>query len=88
MSYNEDLIARLNHAIAVLTAQDEAITVLKRQIEELKASFEDLERLSDEAVRAAENRTRDLESALASALDMVSRGSETNASLRRFYGNG
>jgi hypothetical protein len=54
----------------------EAIDTIEAQnkdIINLEARLKDLERLSDEAVRAAEGRTRDLESALMSALDMVSR---------------
>jgi hypothetical protein len=71
----------IKEAIDTIEAQNKAII-------NLEARLKDLERLSDEAVRAAEGRTRDLESALANALDMVSRRSETNATLRRFYDNG
>ncbi len=67
---------------AELTALRDALERADKAVVEYEARLKDLERLSDESVRAAEERARDLAAALIAALAIVSRKGDFIGALR------
>ncbi len=72
----------LNNRDAELTALRDALERAGKAVAEYEARLKDLERLSDEAVRAAEERVRDLADGLSASLAIGSRKGDFIEALR------